>query len=128
MSDVRPGASPFVEMATVTPSRRTTPLRKAVALAGSSTALTKIRRAAAACRHLAIDLGRRRRDDQPRAVQVGRAERAFLDRHAASGDVRVDVRRHHEDVGAGVDELPQLPGSDRAPTDQHHTAAGQVHE
>ena len=38
-----PGASPLVEIASVTPSRRTTPLRNAVAFAGSSTALTKIR-------------------------------------------------------------------------------------
>ena len=42
------GASPLVEIASVTPSRRTTPLRNAVALAGSSTALTKMRRVSAA--------------------------------------------------------------------------------
>ena len=77
MSAVRPGASPLVEIASVTPSRRTTPLRKAVALAGSSTALTKIRRASAACRHLAVDLRRRRRDHQPRAVQVARTNGRF---------------------------------------------------
>ena len=39
------GARPSVEIATVTPSRRTTPPRYAVACAGSSTAFTKTRRA-----------------------------------------------------------------------------------
>src|SRR5439155_990817 len=45
---VRAGASPLVEIAIVTPSRRMTPLRNADAFAGSSTAFTKMRRASAA--------------------------------------------------------------------------------
>ena len=44
------GARPSVEIAIVTPSRLTTPPRYAVACAGSSTALTKMRRASAAAR------------------------------------------------------------------------------
>ena len=66
-----------------------------VALAGSSTAFTKTRRASAASATARFDLGRRRRDDQPRAVEIGRRER----RAARSCDVRLRCDRRRDDLG-----------------------------
>src|SRR5262245_16959137 len=56
-SAVRAGASPLVEIAIVTPSRRTVPLRNALAFAGSSTALTKTCRLSAAAATTAFTSG-----------------------------------------------------------------------
>ena len=56
-SAVSPGASPLVEIASVTPSRRTTPLRNAVAFAGSSTAFTNNWRPSAAAATLRFTSG-----------------------------------------------------------------------
>ena len=82
MSAVRPGAAPLVEIASVTPSRRITPLRNALAFAGSSTALTNTRRgsAAAATSRLASGVAAATTSHTP--SRSAGSKRAALDGHA----------------------------------------------
>ena len=92
----------------VTPSRRTTPLRNAVAFAGSSTAFTKTRRgsAAAATPRLTSGVAAATTSQTP-SRSAGSNARAPIGTPAPL-DVGMDLRRHDRHVGAGGEQLRQL--------------------
>ena len=125
-----PARRRLVEIASVTPSRRTTPLRKALALAGSSTALTKTRRGSAAAATCAIHLGRRRRDDEPDAVEIGRHEAALddLDAGATARSASPMSGATTRTRAPAASSCRSLAAATRPPPTSSDGAAGQVQE
>ena len=80
-------------------------------------------------RHRAVDLRRRRRHDQPRAVEVGRPELALDPRHVRCFCRLADpCRRDDGDVGPRVEQSAQLRRRDRSGPDHHHTPAAELQE
>ena len=124
-SAVSAGASPLVDTAIVTPSRRTVPLRNALALAGSSTALTKIRRASAAAATSRLTSGvAAATTSQAPSRSVGH-EGAPRNLDAGTLDVRRDLGRDDPHAGARVDERLQLGGGHRSASDEHDVPSGE---
>jgi hypothetical protein len=73
----------------------------------------------------AIDGGRRRGDDEPRALEIGRAKPPPRDAYARAGDVRVHARRDYGDVRARLPQRGDLARRDRPAADDEHRPAGQ---
>ena len=127
------GASPLVEIASVTPSRRTTPLRNALALAGSSTALTNTRRVSAtsATWRLTSGVAAATTSQTPSrsAGSKGRWAMVIVGWCLARDDNLVaDVRRDHADARPGGQQLRQLGRSDRSAADEQDGSSGQIQE
>ena len=118
------GARPPVEIAIVTPARRTTPPAYAVALGGSSTALTKMPPRLRRREHLPVDLGRRRRHHPPGAVEVGGLEPPPLNHSHRAARVSGRISGATTVTCAPAPIRPSsLPCRHRSAADQHDPAA-----
>ena len=76
----------------------------------------------------AIDLRRRRRDDEPRAVEIGRHERAARDGPTPDRSISAQPPARRRARRPGGQQLPQLGGGDRTAADEQDAAAGEVDE
>ena len=75
-----------------------------------------------------IGIRRRRRHDQPHAVEIRRSEGASLDGHARSLDLLTDLDRHDAHIRPSGQQLAQLGSSDRPASDKQGATAGEVNE
>ena len=117
-------------MAIVTPAFSTIAPAYALALSRSSTAFTKRQRDSAARATARFTVGRRRRDDIPRAIDVAGLERPPDNRHLRGHrrDLVDDVRRHDCDPRPGVDQRAQLPRRHGSGTDDQDAPPFELEE
>ncbi len=115
-------------MASVTPSRRTTPLKIRGRVRRIVHRVDEHAPTLGGRRDLAIDVRRRRRHDQPRVVEIGRPERPALNRDPRLDHIVLHLRRNHKDGRADRAQLLQLGGRNRTAADQQHPSPVEVDE
>jgi hypothetical protein len=116
-------------MAMVTPSRRTTPPRYAVAFGGSSNGVDEHAPRFSGRRHLTIDLSaspppRRTRHRPGRQPQI-RAARSPTPDASMSACTSGAITRTSAPAASNLHELR---GGDRTAADEHHAAPGEIRE
>ena len=75
-----------------------------------------------------IHLGRRRRDDQPRAVEIRRFEAALMSVDPCGANRRRDRRRDHANACAGREQLSELRLGHTSAADEQNVSSGQIQE
>ena len=115
-------------MASVTPSRRSTPPRYAVACGGSSTAFTNTRRSSATRATSRFTSGVAAVTTSHAPSRIRRLERAPHAGDRSRLDCGGHLGRNHGDVSARGKQALDLRGGHRAGPDDEHAAAGELQE